>query len=155
MQTIYRVYRSISTVFGILYLNYLFMLKLWNSGIKFRQVLNLCLFIFVKFEIWLHTKFDIFQGPFFSRSVKMKKHKMNHLSPLLWPKMEIIKGYFSQYYLKNLIANLKKKTAGSQLKRYCFILFLVDLWFSITFPILYSKLLACYTQILGIFSQYL
>ena len=78
----------------------------------------------------------------------MKKHKMKHLSPLLWPKMKIIKGYFSLYYLKNLIANLEKKTQGNSLKRFVFIRFLVDLAFLAFFPILYSKLLVCNTQIL-------
>ena len=51
----------------------------------------------------------------------MKKHKMKHLSPLLWPKMKIIKGYFSLYYLKNLIANLKKKLQGHSLSGSIFI----------------------------------
>ena len=53
--------------------NYLFVLRPWNSGIKFRQALDLCLFIFEEIEIWLHKKFNLFQSPTFPRSVKMKK----------------------------------------------------------------------------------
>ena len=49
------------------------MLKLWDSGIKYGKVLNICLFICEKLKIWFHTKFNIFQGPPLPRSVKMKK----------------------------------------------------------------------------------
>ena len=49
----------------------------------------------------------------------------------------------------------EKKLQGHSLSGTVFISFLVDPCFSITFPILYSKLLVCHTQILGKFSQYL
>ena len=53
-------------------------------------------FIFEEIEICHHKKVNLFQGPTFLRSVKMKKRVPGGRKylPLLWPEIEIIKEWF-------------------------------------------------------------